>query len=1094
MTAGPTLTQIRASAGSGKTWRLTADYIEKLIRLGDIDEKARPVAAASILAVTFTNAAANEMRARVIKRLKEEALTQGAGKDGINAEQARAWLDVFLKDLDALDIRTIDSLLNQIVRASALDLKISPDYEIQFDAASALEPLVEMFLEQARDNGAQRELVAGACRAVREFGSHTGFTARGSIMEGINSLLGSAAAGKLENLDDVEEIRKVREALPKRLSDAAGKLLDLAESENLQWQSRTKAIVEKYRDLNFTKNISAYAQKANAGEIFKNSFSQDAESAWQEFRKAAEAYYFGSAILERAALLAPLVKIANYVAGEFMNNQAELGIELQARIPAWASEVLSSKGGVSDALVRLGSRLTHFLVDEFQDTSREQWQVLRALALDALARGGSLTFVGDAKQSIYSWRGGDPRLFDSVLTDSDLSAIVPDSKSLQLGSNWRSLPAIVDHTNRFFAPFADPDFARQAAIDALGEDAPKDLLEKTGKRLFETFREVSQKCIKKDGASGFVQAEEIGGEYPDAIDQRIVQLLLDDISSRRPWSHVLILVRGNDEAGRIAAALGANRIPAITENGLLLAENALVIEVLAFLSFLNNPRDDIAFWTFVKGAIFSGHPLAGPVARINLPDWAAGREGGVPLYRNFSDDFPEVWKELVRPFFNRAGILTAYDAIREWYRRMGVENRFAEDSTMLQRLLETAHLAENRGMASIAAFLEYWRKNSQSEKAPMPENMNACRIMTIHKAKGLEAPVVIAPCPEYRFKVSKDPKILQFGNLKVAANLLKDFGRPYYEDLARQGLETLNLLYVALTRAEEELYLLFAEKRKGKHKTIRNITRALLKKAGFALPYTCGEKPPPNPEHIPELVENPSRSESLPASASKIDWRPLEWMPRLKIYRAGLTANELTPRQRGIALHSCLEFMNPDGDPAAAAEAALKCGLANSAVFVPDSEKAKMLDILSWFAQAVPIREWLKKGWREQPLVNAEGEILRADLIVPENWGPLVVDYKSGEPGQKDVSQIREYMKVLAESGQFPGVPRGLLIYLDRKEFKKVAPKRGINLVKSYVGKSDQPRNVVPKHRINLTKNYINKSGQSRSGDTLVSKALPPLP
>ena len=113
--------------------------------------------------------------------------------------------------------------------------------------------------------------------------------------------------------------------------------------------------------------------------------------------------------------------------------------------------------GLISAAALMGSRLTHFLVDEFQDTSNEQWYALRPLVEEALSRGGSLTWVGDVKQSIYGWRGGEPELFDGVFDDAGLTALAPDGQRDNLPYNWRSRREIVQHNNGIFGPLAQPD-------------------------------------------------------------------------------------------------------------------------------------------------------------------------------------------------------------------------------------------------------------------------------------------------------------------------------------------------------------------------------------------------------------------------------------------------------------------------------------------------------------------------------------------------------------------------------------------------------------------------------------------------------------
>lgn len=1042
------LAQIRASAGSGKTWRLTSEYIENLAEAAQ-QGRISAATAQGVLAVTFTNAAAEEMRERVISRLKEDYLAGGAA-----ANNAGEWLDIFLHEPGALNIRTIDSVLSQIVRASALDLRISPDFQIEFDTATLMAPHVELALENARKPGTERNLLIGACKAVIDFDAPKGFGAGSKIQGPLKNVLEDTLCGKFDGLTPLEELKAAYSALPDQAISAASKLIQLAPPIKSIWKNLSDyGAVERFANNDFTKTLPKIANK-DAEELFNSAIPDELRTALTDFQKAVERLYSDAEILRRGIVLKPFIDLADHIVKDFQKVQPQMGAAPQSLMPIWASSALATQAGVSEALLRMGTRLTHFLVDEFQDTSAEQWSVLQALVLEALSQGGSFTWVGDVKQSIYAWRGGDSQLFGAPLHDPALTAVAPQPLLTTLDTNWRSQPEIVNHTNAFFKSLATQSGAEEAASVLLGEKSSPELRKEAAARLLDAFSDVVQKCAQAKGSSGFILAEEVGPNSDSPVNpmcEKVCDALLNDIGPRRPWSDVLVLVRRNKQARELSEAMSEAGIPVITENGLLLNENPLVIQTIALLNFLNDPRDEVSFWTLITGSIMASHPLCNFGPESGLGGWAANREMG--LAKQFAKDFPEAWKFLLEPFYTRRGRMTAYDTVSEWFSHMEVKKRFPEDTTMLARLLEVIYQAETEGSATIAAFLDHWQSVNGEEKAPAPAKMNAVRIMTIHKAKGLEAPVVIVPGIDFYIKATGKPVICQVGDQTVATKCVAAMGEGYRREIMHQGLEALYLVYVALTRPKEELYLYFPASADSNSKSLKGTIRHLLAAAGMTAPYCSGSRKPPPKGHNMELA-----SRAMPQfphsglSPQDPDWEPMKWQPRLKIYHTELATSHLTPRQRGVIIHTCLEYLNFDRDSRAAAEAALASGLSASTIFVPEKERQGILDALLWLMENAPLEEWLERGWREQPLADEEGEIMRADMIVPEPWGVLVVDYKSGEPHSSDEAQIRKYMDTLARSGQFPGTPCGLLIYLDKHCFKKVGSHKTINLSKDLPG------------------------------------------
>lgn len=1069
------LCRIQASAGSGKTWELTRRFLERLAECGR--DGGRPSAGCAlvpdahawgdIVAITFTNTAATEMRERVLRRLKEAAL--GNPDEGVpfSSQEARRWVDAVLRDMSSLNIRTIDSLLHLIVRSAALDLGLPPDFEPAFATEEALTPYYDLVLEHAwREDAAMRDLVRSACRALALRNDSRGFLVGEKLRQPLRLVIDDVLRGRLENLASETEIKVKLEDSQEGARTAARQFLAAAEAAGITWKKPALNVVSAIAAGKFESCASRTAAAEDAAALFLKKCPVPAPVA------AAHAHFAEAALRCRecrerllpALGLLPFVRLAQTLVEAFLLNREQEGRLPGVLIPRWAADALSGDHGVPDALCRLGSRLTHFLVDEFQDTSREQWQTLRPLVADALARGGSLTWVGDVKQSIYSWRGGDPTLFNAVLEDAELTRLAA-SATRTLPYNRRSRERIVTHNNSVFSPLAHEGCAREI-LGTLVPDMPPPQMDAAVRRLSGAFAGAAQKCPPDaENSGGLVHVERIDAQRADELREavlfRLCGLLREDIIPRRPLSDILVLVRSNEHGRLVAEALAREGIAVITENSLLLSEHPLITQVVAFLDFLDTPEDDIAFWTVLTGSLVLEHPLTGEMTGEKLHDWCA-EAGTGPLFQRFRHAWPDIWQRVFAPFHAQSALLTPYDATREWLLRLDAETRFPAERTFLRRFLEVLQCAEEKGFASLGAFLEHWRSHGGEEKAPMPNGMDAVRVMTIHKAKGLAAPCVIVPWTSFTIQPSRHPEVIEYEGLRLAVPGGRVCGARHYEHLAAQACEALDLLYVAFTRARDELHIF----RTGtpaleKLASLGKALDSLWHRAELVPPFTLGAPvsaparpgeggpergnteaveraaPPPCPGAVPSAALLPAGNDRMSEDGAE-DWRPMQWLPRLKIFRNPLSAEVFRPEDRGTLLHGCLERLRCSGNARRDAEAAVNAALACSEVPVPADAafRADLVEALAWFAALPQAADWLSRGRPEQPLLAADGSLLRLDLLVREPWGTLVVDYKSGRPDPGHARQVRRYMENL--QGPDSGEIRGLLVYLDLRRFQLV--------------------------------------------------------
>ncbi|WP_300786226.1 UvrD-helicase domain-containing protein [uncultured Desulfovibrio sp.] len=1061
--------QIKASAGSGKTYTLTRLFLNRLSRCeaGAAGAGAAclvrhdgPAHWGEILAITFTNAAATEMRDRVIRELKNVALGNMAQDIPLQPQAAARWLDVILRDLASLNIRTIDSLLHRIVRAAALDLGLPPDFQPVFASSEAMQPRLDRLMDEAWHGDADKLAMLRAVYGGLIFqGDRKGFVAGTHLVEELRSLWDGFLDGSFTRLSPPAAIEAEVERIWTDCRTAAEAFLKESGGDGVKVKTPVKQACEKIVARNADFKKSSFFTEPDKEFLNKGSACPASlTKAWERLWRTASGAIRPLAVLEEAGKSAQTVRLARMLCEEFERDSRRDGNIPAVLIPLKAREALSGEYGVPEALCRLGSRLRHFMLDEFQDTSRQQWQAMHPLVEEALAQGGTLTWVGDVKQAIYGWRGGDTRLFDELARDAGLLGMAEGCRQESLPCNRRSRQVIVEHNNRLFSRLADRETAREVLTAILGRSVPADLLEEGAAAVAGAYADAVQRLPEPAAAGGCVRVYDVedaagishAAEGRQAVGECLLRLVRET-GARRPWSDMLVLVSTNELAHDYAELLMEDGVPVITENSLLLAEHPLILQLVAFLRFLDRPEDDVALWTVLHGALLAGHSAFSLDSQA-LHDWrAAHARRQRPLWQAFREFRPDIWEHFLAPFLGRAGLMTPYDTLMEWCARLQAHERFPEAAVFLRCFMEVLACAEENGLASPAAFLHHWDQKGQEEKVPAPDNLDAVRVMTIHKSKGLQAPVVILPGTGMSLLVNRMLPV-SVGGIRVVCRARAGMGEPYYREYVRQGVERLNQLYVAFTRACEELHIIRTPLASSARGSVTAGLDRLWELAGFAVPYAEGELPARTvaADAVSDAETCPPEGEPISPMADDISptgpddeerpWRPMQWLPALKIFRNPL-GGAFRPQDRGEFLHHCLEHLAATaGDCAGSrAVAAWRRGRETFPRSVPEDDAFRqgILTALDWAAGQPLLMDWLGRGHAEQGLLVAGRDGLRAgraDLIVPGRRRHLVLEFKSGRPEAGHAAQLRGYLSCLPQD--LPAT--GLLVYLDERCFRRV--------------------------------------------------------
>ncbi|MHC1711859.1 MAG: UvrD-helicase domain-containing protein [Solidesulfovibrio sp.] len=1056
------LIQVKASAGSGKTHALTERFIALIRRTtrdlppACADSIDKGYAVPEILAVTFTNKAAAEMRERVLGRLKAMAL----GLDGTDADsrgKARDELEELLIHAQRLNIRTIDSLLFLLARVFALELGLRPDFEPAFDDAAILSDLYDRLAAGVPEDPSLARLFNDAAAALLQ--GTTGFLPMESFRRRLLAVGNRLLRNPIADTADPEALRLALERRLGELKNVAGALFTALETTGVTGSANFLTFLRKCRDAEQASAPPRSSFESKAGltdcvlKASRDKVTPELERLYEALQKSHAVCRRELPVLRAAMGISPFLVLARRLGQDFPAYLTQMRILPHSQWSRLVGGRLAGDYGVPDAWCRMGAGLAHILIDEFQDTARGQWEVLRLLAVECLLRGGSLYLVGDVKQAIYGWRGGDAALFDQAPTEPELTAIA-DVIRQTLPINWRSAPAVVETNNRFFAPLADPETARSVAEALLGPHLLEALSELT-ESLTRAFTDAAQALPEgRTGPQGHVRVTALPadstGEYEAAARETLIRLLQSELLPRHGAGGVAVLTRSNPQAALVASWLIDAGIPVVTENSLRLADHPLIRQLAAMLAFLDYPPDSLSFWAFVSGRELFGE-LSG-ITRDELADWLATLPNRSSLSLAFRDRWPDVWRRFIRPYLRQTGLAAPYDLLREIVTGYKLLERRPADEAFLRRFLEIAHLAESSGRASISAFLDFWRELGDDEKVPQPENIEAVRVMTMHKAKGLQFPAVVVPFHHF-WTQATEPELVE-ATIAEGTVLVADqpgLGAPYAQRRARELAEQAHLLYVAWTRPELELHAFVPG-----HGKLRTDTRYPLPKALTVLfaafghdpadgePIRLGELPAATPP-VPRACQTPPPAATVPEEAPP----PMAWLPRLKVYRNVARdirdAMRFTEKKRGELAHLAAEnFVRAGFDPADPTPAALRAvGTALGAERLDPGLRKQLTgeytDMLVWLAGLAECREPLAQGLCERDLLDAKGERHRPDLLHQGPEATVVIDFKTGQEHPDHAAQVRRYLDL---TGSLPGratLPsRGYLVYLDRRECRSV--------------------------------------------------------
>ena len=1050
----PEVRVVEASAGSGKTYALAKRYIQLLL---NPSLKFEQIPIRNILAITFTNKAAFEMKARILEFLKKIALGRLSSSEekeileplGITSKAAASKAFSIMEDLirhyNFFQVQTIDKFINGLLSGCAFRIGLTANFRIKTNSQEYLACSLDQLIDQAFQDRKLFKIFQEFLHHYLYLENRSGWFPKEDMLSIICDLfrqynyydcLFKASPFDAEDIikkkkDVLEDLRKLEENLP------------LATDK--RFAGSLEGFLKKHTRSFDVDSLSEYFNREEFPLRKNGELPKSVEKQWQKIHRDLK----DLVCKESYSLFNPYISIFHLVRQEFL--------KLSAKDDCLFLEELNKKAGllfdedyitVEELYYRLAARFRHYLADEFQDTSRLQWHNLEKMVEEALSTGGSFFYVGDRKQAIYSFRGGDVQLFDDIKERFGPFNVQEDF----LTKNWRSHKAIVEFNNALFSWDNLKGFIerKEAYEQQKNKHKAVGFTAADREEIKEAFQ-TAQQSYRPEKTKGFVRIEYLEADKKEeshSILREKIIALIQDLKSRFAPQDITLLARSNSEVEQLTSWLLEEGILVESERTSNVKENFFIEELILFLKFLNSPIDNFSFSRFILGEIFgkvSGINKEGLHAFLFSQRERLPKEKDFYIYTEFRRIYPDVWDQLIDEFFRNVGLYPLYELLISIYHRFKVLENFSEYQGFWMHFLEIIKGSEEEH-ADLSSFLGYF-DNLKGEELYVPVmDSGAIKILTIHKSKGLEFPVVILPFLGMEIQVgSQGPDQSQSYILKReddTMNLLRlktkylqfseELYQIYVKEYKKTFLAELNNIYVALTRPQCELYAFVPKKIRGSF----NLTKFLIPEGQVE----WGEKG----NYESKMVSAQEKNIMAIPPADYHNW--IEYLREEFLDLDALKNRE--KKQQGELTHFILSFVKNLKENNL--EDYLQQAQNEMRLYFPHIPPEG-----HYFSQVQPLVEakalrpffYIEEGkvLTEAEIVSKKGHIKRIDRLIVKAGEVWVVDYKQSRDFKDHQAQIREYMELISEL--YPNHKiRGFLVYLETRSVEAVDIEAGLRV------------------------------------------------
>ncbi|MHA8096267.1 UvrD-helicase domain-containing protein [Aquirufa antheringensis] len=1097
------ITLFSASAGSGKTYTLTIEYIK--MALSEVESKGY---FRRILAVTFTIKAAEEMRQRILQFLAGMAdyptftYTSSAeqskvlaildkvqselAEDGIHltkeqlAERAGTTLQQILQDYGLFSVMTIDSFVQRLSASFIDELNLPSQYEVVLDSNGLIHELINRLLDQVNSTGDAElsELILSFANQEISEGRNWN-----RMRDSLHGFLKISLEEKFLAIEPNLSLFQVSDFL--RLED---QLRGLLQQMLQEVKMAAESFIQIVDSLGLPDAFYYYGGTGPVGNM--RSFLRNpeiADKAYANFKKAIEANTWTSAkatgadkaIIEQHAaelgdlgsqfidlqslyvkryrflhwVLKDLKKLAllNLIQREMRVYQQENSAIPISEFSKRVYEVIS-QDPIPFIYEKLGDRYFHIFIDEFQDTSILQWKNFMPLVENATSVGKRSLLVGDAKQSIYKFRGGEVSLIASLATQ-DVSLVsdhfVKDSLDEQrfdyllnqigpkaLNDNYRSATEIVEFNNHFYHSLVENESV--LALCPLIEPLYGANLKQNPKVASSDFNGKVDLIVyhKSQENFGFTEPEN------EFMFEQVMNLIRHNRHIGFRYADIAILARKNKHARYLALRLKEEGIPVISSDSLLVHYSPVVGFILSFLALKEHPKESLYLYEVIyQYAEIKGQEVS--ALDLTYLEELAG----------------DAFEKAEQYFLSKGMEVPAFSDLLRWVYDVVAAFDLLIDSTGQEYVWKFLDILNEYVLLKdklVAGFLLHFNLNRNSYCITSSNQADAVTISSIHKSKGLEYPVVILPFVNWTFQADSEKIWYEMGEeesedlgMGEIARLKHIYGRVTssevlaFPTLALQTkkekeaifLDALNMLYVATTRPKQSLHLLLTVPEPDMHtKTISTYTNSVGR-----LVY--------------DYAQTLSESTELPLYLkTETDWKTAYFTFSNESVIPSLTHDvtfdlekKVQIRLGGVNAPVSLRVNSAKSDLYTSASKKREIGnqLHDLLAQLPDMEawsqvRAKSkVDVSSLDAlfESQQVRDFFVKdilAFKEVDLLCPDGKIIRPDRVNKIGEALQVIDFKTGKQKPEHQGQIQRYKQNLVEMGY--QVAQGVLIYIETKE------------------------------------------------------------